>query len=272
MTAEEVLSNDRSEIPSWLAKRPSLSAETLEQFLSSRVVYYPGSGEDDHAVELFGSTQAAHCFVYADYSESYGGPAPNVKSLLDPDNRRWGGCQLCSEPEVRSASDFLSLIKADSGHPWPGQDSRLTSARWAVLKRKPDSFESYCRQRLEADGVPAGPPFGILDPNDSATGHEPPLIAFLHISADAVWVYDKLWARRGKAPFAILLEETMTSWALFGGDQAPLYQLARGCNAFPKWLLVGDNTEAWPGYEEASEFTEPHRDTVHQRRLYRLTG
>lgn len=277
MTAEEVLSDYRSEIPSWLAEQSSLSAETLEQFLSSRVVYYPGSGEDDHAVELFGSTQAAHCFVHADYRGSNGDTAPNVQFLLGPANTRYGGYKVRVQ-QVLSPSDVLSLIKADSGHPWPGQESRLTGALWAVLERRPD-LDNYLRQRRdalsssEASAVP-GVPSGTLGRNDSATDHKPPLIAFLHITADAVWVYDKLWACARRAPYAILLQDHGFggNWAPFGGDRAPLRELARDCNALPPWLLVAENTPAWPGYREASELTEPRGDAGHQRRLFRLTG
>lgn len=279
--AEEVLRDDRSKIPGWLQRTTSFSAKTLKQFLSSRVVYYPGSGEDDqeddHAVELFGSTHAAHCFVHADYWESFGGPAANVQFLLGPATRRFGGHQLCFQQEVLKDEllDLIKrLIKAKSKHPCPGQDSKLTRALWAVLERRPDSASSYLRQRFDALHALLSSPSGILGPNDSPTEHEPPLIAFLHISAEAVWVYDKLWARRGKAPYAILLQNhgNGLNW---GGDQAPLYRLARDCNALPRWLLVGENTLAWPGYEEASYLTEPRGGgggPGHPRRLFRLAG
>ena len=38
-----------------------------EDFFNSRVVFYPGAYVDGHAIKLFGSSHAAHCFVYCDY-------------------------------------------------------------------------------------------------------------------------------------------------------------------------------------------------------------
>jgi len=240
MTPEDVLRDHRSEIPSWLFSRPPLSAETLEQFLSSRVVYYPGSGADGHAVQLFGGTHAAHCFVHADFGRS----AESVQSLLAPANpRHFRGYQACVQ-QVLSATELLRLIEADSAHPCPGQDTRLTGALWAVLEREPDM-------------------------NDD---HGPLLIAFLHIGAEAVWVFDKLWARARRAPYAVLLQDHWWAgnWRPFGGDQAPLYRLARNCNALPPWLVIAENTEAWPRYMAASDFSDPRGERGHRRRLFSL--
>lgn len=62
----EVLSAFSEPIPSWLSEWKPGDPLDLGPFLSSRVVYYPFSGLDWQAIQTFGASGAAHCFVYAD--------------------------------------------------------------------------------------------------------------------------------------------------------------------------------------------------------------
>jgi hypothetical protein len=54
-------------MPAWLRDVTELNADIVGLFLSSRVVYYPGAGNDGQPFELFGGAHAACCFVHADY-------------------------------------------------------------------------------------------------------------------------------------------------------------------------------------------------------------
>jgi hypothetical protein len=58
---------DKDPIPSWLLEIKEGDKYSRDDFFSSRIVFYPGSYTDGHAVKVFGSTHAAHSFVYVDY-------------------------------------------------------------------------------------------------------------------------------------------------------------------------------------------------------------
>ncbi len=49
------------EIPAWLGQFRKGDTFPRQQFFASRVVYYPGAGNDGRPVRVFGSTHAAHC-------------------------------------------------------------------------------------------------------------------------------------------------------------------------------------------------------------------
>ncbi|MFN9379049.1 MAG: hypothetical protein ACK6BQ_03595 [Bacteroidota bacterium] len=67
MTIYEYLKNDKEPVPSWLLEIKEGDKFSRDDFFSSRIVFYPGSYTDGHAVKVFGSTHAAHSFVYVDY-------------------------------------------------------------------------------------------------------------------------------------------------------------------------------------------------------------
>jgi hypothetical protein len=61
----DLLSRERINLPDWIRETPSFTKEITDLFLQSRVVFYPGAGDDGHPIKLFGSSRAAFCFVYA---------------------------------------------------------------------------------------------------------------------------------------------------------------------------------------------------------------
>ena len=65
----DILARDQTSQPDWIREKPSITEGIRSQFLQSRVVFYPGGGDDGHPVKLFGSSRAAFCFVYADTDE-----------------------------------------------------------------------------------------------------------------------------------------------------------------------------------------------------------
>lgn len=67
MSMYEYLKKDKEPIPNWLLEIKEGDKFPREDFFKSRIVFYPGSYTDGHAVKVFGSTHAAHSFVYVDY-------------------------------------------------------------------------------------------------------------------------------------------------------------------------------------------------------------
>jgi hypothetical protein len=67
MTVYDYLKKDKESIPRWLLEIKEGDPFPYQDFFASRIVYYPGSYTDGHAVKVFGSTHSAHSFIYVDY-------------------------------------------------------------------------------------------------------------------------------------------------------------------------------------------------------------
>lgn len=236
MTPPSILEQEGEDLPDWIRAEPAFAKKTFESFLNSRVVFYPGSGSDGHALRLFGSTHNAHCFAHADYgAQGYGRNPKGYRAVIR---------------EELSAPKLVRMLRLDETHRFSELSARscfrrehdFRGALWAIFKR----MKSY----------------------DDSHGAE--YLALLHVRAEAVWTFWNLWARRRSPPHAIVLQDHGLggNWAAFGGADAPLYKLASECEACPRWLLVGENTKAWPGYRKASGPDRPAGMHGHQRSLY----
>lgn len=70
ITLHQYLTTFAEAMPGWLkAYRPAACSpsEIMGDFMRSRLVYYPGSGNDGHPVAAFNKAHAAHCYIYVDY-------------------------------------------------------------------------------------------------------------------------------------------------------------------------------------------------------------
>ena len=68
MTMYEYLKKDKEPIPSWLLEIKEGDEFSSDDFYSSTIVFYSGSYTDGYAVKVFGSTHAAHSFVFRKFS------------------------------------------------------------------------------------------------------------------------------------------------------------------------------------------------------------
>ena len=62
-----LLAQDRTPVPKWLENFQPNSQFPTEDFFRSRLIYYPGCGDDGHPLRLWGQSHSAHCFVFSDY-------------------------------------------------------------------------------------------------------------------------------------------------------------------------------------------------------------
>ena len=235
-SVNEVLDQTREEYPQWLQNAEQLNTETLANFVSSRVVYYPGAGCDGRAIAIFGQTHSAHCFVHIDLTTT----SQKIRQQLQPtDPDHCAGYSPVFQSEF-TADELTVLLRLEMSHPFPSQKNGLKSALWTVLERD--------RERSD--------------------DHGPKRLAFLHIQAEAVWACRNIWAKPDHNPFAVVLQDYGFGgqWARFGGNDAPLCQMAQE-TVLPEFLLVAKNTEQWPNYEAVSEWT--HRVDGHRNRLFR---
>lgn len=231
-TAQEILSQHREGVPPWLfncTETTPLNAELFGEMLQSRVVYYPGAGVNDgETFEVFTHPHAAHCVIHADQKYS----AKLVSSIVNREVRgpytHVAGYRPLAQKQLDrdEFQGFLGLVPQHSSAEAPAS---LGGAFWAILEREQGKTDEYGPSR----------------------------IAFLHVHCEAVWLFQKLWCQMKRSgPFSILLHDHGYggNWTSFGA-KGELCRLAAENNAFPDWLLVANNTIAWPNYQRQSDET-----------------
>ena len=229
--------------PDWLEPATRFTRATLDQFLDSRVAFYPGAGMDGQLFSLFGKSHSVHCFVHADLIHS----AEDILAILqgEGEDRIYGYDPVFSQVKD---PDWWQLFEQPPECDW---ESQLGTSLFTVLKKRPE--------------VPVD--------------HGPEYLCFLHVSVDAYWLYWNLWGRLDRAPIAILLHDHgfggnhpdhRFGGTEPGGTKHALYEMANQAG-LPDWLLVAEHTKSWEGYEVASDWAlaggAQHDET--RRRVHR---
>ncbi len=227
MTLYEYLRGLPERIPAWLDQFRDGASFSRQEFFGSRVVYYPGSGTDDHPVKVFGSTQSAHSFVYADY----------------------GVTQAALEAELRHATHgfhgYHTLARLQL------RESDLASRGWT-----PHVHAGEVPQDTYRFAAVATAPFGFLEVLERDHGfddnHGARRLAILFLGADGIAAYDALFCQglAHSLPFVIVLQDHGfgENYDRFGQGSL-LERIARDCDVLPRWLFVAENTVPWDGFE-----------------------
>jgi hypothetical protein len=218
----EYLKNDKEPIPSWLLEIKEGDKFSRDDFFSSRIVFYPGSYTDGHAVKVFGSTHAAHSFVYVDYLISQ----EELESELV--QHAFLGYENLFSIQL-SANDlapygWTPTIHFTPSYPFNAADKmREVYSFLQILERKPEYDEE----------------------------HGPKRLAILFLFADGIATYDALFcqARNKSEPFAVLLQDHG-----FGGNYDKfgmgglMERIALHTQIKPTYLLVSEDTMPWRDY------------------------
>jgi len=245
MQTAEYLQGISEPIPIWLECFEPGNPAPIKDFLGSRIVFYPGSGHDGQPVALFGSSHAAHCFVYADYGVSQ----TEVESDLNNPNTSFRGYQT------------LARIKI--------HESELTPHGWAHHLSRED-----IRNPTFAKGFVK--PFGFMEILERLVDlderHGPERLALLFLGADGIASYDALFCQGiTNPPFGLVIQEHGFScnYDTFGRDSL-LELIATRTGTFPELLLVSANGQAWDGYDAVPN-TIPTRGGMHsmERSLFK---
>jgi hypothetical protein len=225
MNQYEYLNQYKESVPQWLMDFKPGDRFDAAAFLSSSVVFYPGSATDGHAIKLFGSTHSAHCFVYADYWV----PKEEMISTLEHPQHGVLGYHTLARIELKQ----IDLVP----HGWTQHiDYRadLRERPWTYDQAKSYGFVEILERSEE---------FG--------EDHGGKRLAVLFLGADGIATYDALFCQDNGTPppFAMLLQDHG-----FGGnydhfgDGGLLHRIASRCNVFPSLILVAEHSNPWSGY------------------------
>ena len=236
----ETLQADTEPYPGWL--QYSLPNFDRFDFFGSRTVYYPGSYIDGQPIELSSLAHFAHAFVYVDYGISQ----EEIRNRV----HRVGNCI-----GFRGYDDEHSETVEESSlwpggwkqHELPGRRNSFASVEpfaWFVVLKRDDNFDET---------------------------HGPERLAILFVGADGHTTYDALYCQPDgmPAPYLVVIQDHGfgRNYSSFG-EGGRLSKIAHGCNVLPEWLLVGEQSKAWPGYCDIG--AEPQPGGMHDtpRRLF----
>jgi hypothetical protein len=218
----EFLSKMREPCPDWLLQwRPGQKSDTsqiLRQFMSSRVVYYPGSGFDGDPVAVFNVARAAHCFIYVDYLTEHAALRNELRE------RGFRGY---------SAITTIKLKEADFG-----------IGAWVRHARGSVSYP-----------FPPVQPYGFLEiferMPERGENHGAKRFAVLFLAADGHAAYDALFCQDGSSPppFCVVLQDHGFggNYSRWGGGGL-IEDIALSTTRLPELLLIAENTDSWQGY------------------------
>lgn len=238
-------------VAGWLqGPSPLFSKTVVQEFMSSRVVFYPGSGVDYAPMELF--KREAHCYLYVDYLTDLASspPVPNCRLLheqaltigeiteslgLDPN-------QPVFAPDELTPNETQALDQFFAGQQTP--ESRLLGGRWSVWER---------------DEVLKGET-------------HPRRFALLQLHAEAVWAFKGLWCTGKPQPklFALYCGRDSPNWTHWGPG-GWLFRMAVNHQAFPDLLRCWQDSQ-WPDYDcpfsdSPEEGTAVYRRTCDSQQL-----
>jgi hypothetical protein len=244
-----ILRTEFNPMPTWLASYQPGTAFPRKEFFSSRIVYYPGSGSDGYPLQIFGKAHAAHCFVFADYTYRAVG--------------LWE--QLAHDKHPGHPIGYHTLVVTKLS------ENELKPHGWTPHFILPSQENRFARQQ------PNGGPYAIWSVMERTENlgedHGPKRISLLHLGWEAVTAFDAFFCQRSsKLPYAILLQDHGFggNWTIFGGEASPLWKLVIDTGKRPPaWLLVANNTNPWPGYNQVSAPNSRVGMYGHPRALYR---
>ena len=220
--------------PEWLTSYKVGDNFPYLDFLSSRIVYYPGHGADGQPIQLFSSSHSAHCYVYADYGLS----RKSLESDLDHPTKGFRGYYTLDRIDV-SVRNLFSVHRKLSYH---------------YFKR--DVF-GYPKRNLFSKGFNGIPPYGfieILERNhDYSDEHGPERLAILFLGLDGIVSYDALFCQKGSIspPFVVVLQQHGFSGNYDTFERGGLLEhIVTTSRVYPSWLLVARGTESWAGFSK----------------------
>lgn len=219
------------------SKNIALPDFPAREMLLGNVVFYPGAGIDGQPLRLFSSAHSAHSFIYAD---------SGVK--------RTDIAKLLVERPGELLKGYKTLFVAEAG------EKEFFANGWLDLRETYSDIDMFVAPELQW-GL-----WAVMEREPQYDGaHGPLRVLLCYLCCDAVSAFASLWpkvnGKRRTNPYAVVVEDSGfgSGWAVFGSEKSQLFKVATRHAALPPWLLVavGRGAKPWPGYDRASEETEP---------------
>lgn len=241
------LSNYREDTPEWIKRYLRGEKITFKDFMSSRVGYYPGSGYDGTLMKVCNISHSVHSFLYVDY-------------MLDKKDLE----RHLAAP--KSIIGYHSVGRIE----WTEADLFPQGIHPFVLPKKPCCFSPQLFTLSEEH------PYCftlIMERNKNygdAKGAKHFAITFYY--TDGIEVYYQLFVKEyAKAPWIVLLQDHILggNYDRFGRG-GNLDAIMKLYNLYPEFVICGDNTSIWQGYQKAK--AKPVYGGLHNNRrsLFRL--
>lgn len=230
-------------LPEWLAVCNNSEQFKIEDFFSSRTVFYPGCGTDGHPVKLFNSSHSAHCYIYVDYKL----PWYDFLSEIESSNHGFIGYH------VKFVADLYKYFHGN----------RITNENLKFRNRE-KKILSYLY--LHTFII-------VMERNeDMDETHGAEKFAILFLNMDGVMAYEMLYCQKtSRKPFAFLLQDHG-----FGGNYTTfgaggrLEEIAIAQQTYPELLVVADNSRPLKGFTRLMNVAgDPGGMHNHMRYLYK---
>ncbi len=251
--------------PAWLSDlSPGIRRFPLAQMLGSRVLFYPGAGCDSYPLKIFSETQAAHCFVFADYCSANDWKC-NMKQAgfrsdpgaVDLERRLSAKFTVLGQYEAHGLAYLMTVNgyrPVSVGQLKP--EDIFMSGFLNLKSRYPDIndfFEPDFRWGIWSVMEKSGPKDRLR---------------FCYLACEAVSAYMSIWPERNmrkatlrgpeadsNGPYAVVIKDHSfgCNWKgnHWGGEKSVLYKYSKAAGLMPEWLLAG--SRPWPGYSKSPE-------------------
>ncbi len=234
------------DIPSWIRDYKKGDRFDVEKFFSSRVLYYPGAGEDGTLISIFNKTHAVHSYIYVDYLHK---KETRIKQLSEPGAFR--GYRLLDIKELK--------------------ESELTPSGWTphyVMSQR--EIEDMTRFSLAWKD-----PFALLaiyereEAYDESHGAK--RFALLYIGGDAFATYDALFINYHRHPCFLYIHDHG-----FGGNYVPtpgfgkgglLFNLVKKHGGYPTYIMTDQHYNVWDGYTRVKEADSGSRLFLYRQKI-----
>jgi len=225
--------------PAWLEEVScSDKQQVISDFLSSRTLFYPGSGSDGGPIASFNKAVACHCFIYVDYTV----PRENILRQVHHSIRGYSSiAHFDLEMSDLTPEGWEPTAKAyDGKQPW----AELTASFGfiAILERGPSEDDEHGARRF----------------------------ALLCLGADGFAAFDALFCQPSslQSPWCVVIQDHGfgLNYDRFGRGGI-LERLASCAKHMPRLLLVGDGSEPWNGYKRIP-YIDPEQMGQHAHDRY----
>ena len=243
-SVREYLQSYEEEIPLWLCEYKPEDKVRLQDVLSSRIAYYPGCGFDGNLITIANKAHCVHVYLYVDYGVSR---EQLEYHLADP--HCINGYHAIGRVEF-TPDDFKPISNrippfATEGHRSNMFRKDMTYCIMTIFERNEDKDNNWGAYRL----------------------------ALIYLCEDGILTYKYLFARGSlNAPWIFLLQDHGfgLNYDKFGKNGA-LDRIISSSSVRPLFVICGENTKIWDGYEKIDNLHPTFHPGTHcKRELYTL--